>query len=110
MYRVPVETMEEWRKTTTPEKMKEQNQTLGKAMMDWTVAHEKSLVEKGQPLGKTKTVTKDGVKDSKNDLNYYCVVEAESHDAAAKMFTDNPHVTTIPTAYIDVMEIPHMGM
>jgi hypothetical protein len=37
------------------------------------------------------------------------MVEAESHDAAAKMVQDNPHLQ-IPGSFIDVMEIPHMGM
>ena len=109
LYRVPVETMQEWRKTTSPEQMKEQGEKLGKDMMDWTAKHAASLVDRGQPLGKTKRVTKNGIEDTQNDLNYYCIVEAESHEAAAKLFADNPHFV-IPTSYIDIMEIPHMGM
>jgi hypothetical protein len=38
-------------------------------------------------------------------LNWYSIVEAESHDAAAKLFSDNPHLQ-IPQAFIEVMEIP----
>ena len=34
---------------------------------------------------------------------------SKAHEAAAAMFKDNPHFT-IPTSYVDVMEIPHMGM
>ena len=109
IYRVPVETMQQWRKTTSPEEMKEQGAKLGADMMEWTKKNEKSLVDKGQPLGKNKRVTATGVEDVTNDLNYYCIVEAESHEAAAAMFKDNPHFT-ISTSYVDVMEIPHMGM
>lgn len=109
LYRIPVATMEEWRKTTSHEEMKRQGEGLGTSMITWAKKNERALVDRGQPLGKTKTVTKDGIKDSKNDLNYYCVVEAESHDAAAKIFVDNPHLQ-IPTSFIDVMEISHMGM
>ena len=109
IYRVPVATMEEWRKTTSPEEMKAQGEKLGKDMMAWTEKHAANLVDRGTPLGKTKTVSAAGIVDSKNDLNYCCVVQAESHEAAAQMFADSPHFT-IPTSTIDVMEIPHMGM
>jgi hypothetical protein len=109
VYRVPVETMQEWKKNTSPEEMKAQGEKLGADMMAWTKAHEKNLVDKGQPLGKTKRVTSQGVEDTTNDLNYCCIVEAESHEAAAELFKDNPHLQ-IPTSYVDVMEIPHMGL
>ena len=36
MYRVPVETMAEWKKDTSPEEMKAQGQKLGADMMAWT--------------------------------------------------------------------------
>ena len=109
LYRIPVETMNEWKKNTSPEVMQEQGKKLGEDMGAWMEKHKGSFVEKGLPLGKTKRVTKDGIVDAQNDLNYYCIIEAESHEEAAKMFSDNPHFI-IPTAYVDVMEIPHMGM
>jgi hypothetical protein len=109
IYRVPVATMEDWRKNTSPEEMKAQGEKLGKDMGAWMEKHKASIVEAGYPLGKTKTVTKDGAVDSRNDLNFCQIVEAESHEAATKIFQDNPHFV-IPTATIDVMEIPHMGM
>lgn len=109
IYRVPVETSEEWKKTTSPEEMKAQGEKLMAAMLAWTQKNEKSLVGQGTPLGKNKRVSKDGVQDVTNDLNYSCIVEAESHEAAAALFTDNPHFE-IPTSFIDIMEIPHMGM
>ena len=109
IYRVPVATMAEWQKSTPPEKMKEQSQKLMQDMLAWMEKHKGSFVGQGYPLGKTKTVTAEGIKDAKNDLNYACIIEADSHDAAAAMFTDNPHMQ-IPTSSIDVMEIPHMGL
>lgn len=110
VYRVPVETMEEWRKNTKPEEMKAQSEKMGAEMMEWMKAHDASFVDRGQPLGKTKRVTKSGVTDERNDLNYYQIVEASSHEEAVKIFADSPHVRMIPTAYIDVMEIPHRGL
>lgn len=109
IYRVPVETMEEWKKTTPPEEMKKQGEELGQKMMAWTAKNEKSLVGKGMPLGKNMRLTSAGAQAVTNDLNYMCVVEAESAEAAVKMFKDNPHFA-IPTSYVDIMEVPHMGM
>ena len=109
IYRVPVETMQEWKKTTPPEEMKKQGEELGKKMMVWMKKNEKAFVEKGLPLGKNIRLTKEGAKAEPNDLNYFCVVEADSADAVAEIFRDNPHFD-IPTSYVDIMEVPHMGL
>lgn len=109
IYRVPVETMKHWKETTSPEEMKAQGEKLGAAMMAWSAKHEKNLVDRGLPLGKNKRITAAGVEDVTNDLNYCCVVEAESHEAAVAIFKDNPHFDA-PDAFIDVMEVPHMGL
>lgn len=101
--------MDEWRANTSPEEMKKQSEELGAKMMAWTEKHKASLVGQGYPLGKTKTVTKDGARDGRNDLNYAQIVEAESLDDAAAIFADSPHMD-IPNSFIDVMEIPHPGM
>ena len=109
IYRVPVETMAEWKKNTSPEEMKKQGEELGKKMMAWTEKNAKSFIDKGLPLGKNTRLTKDGAKAEANDLYYMCVVEAESADAVAQMFKDNPHFD-IPTSFVDIMEVPQMGM
>ena len=57
--------------------------------------------------GKTKRVTADGVSDTKNDVMLYAFVEAESHEAAAKMFERHPHLQ-IPQSSIEVMEVRPM--
>lgn len=109
MYRVPVETMQEWKKTTSPEEMKAQGEKLGAEMTAWIKKNEKSIVDRGLPLGKNKRLSAEGAKDVTNDLNYYCVVEAESVEDVVEMFKDNPH-TQIPSAFLDIMEVPHMGL
>ena len=109
MYRVPVETMQEWKKTTSPEEMMKQGKELGEKMMAWTKKNEKAFVDTGMPLGKNVRMTKDGARQETNDLNYMCVVEAESSDDVVSMFKDNPHFD-IPTSFIDIMEVPKMGM
>jgi hypothetical protein len=110
IYRVPVETMDSWLKNTPPEEIKAQSEILMKDMSAWMNKHKGVFVGTGMPLGKTKTVTAQGVADTRNDLNYACVIEAESHEAATAIFADNPHITMIPNSSIDVMDIPHMGM
>src|SRR5258708_943059 len=103
LFCVPAATMADWMKTTSPEERKKQSDQM---MQDWGKWMEKmgsKLVDKGMPLGKTKRVTKGNVADVKNDLNYYVVLEAESHDAAAAMVNDNPHLQ-IPNAYIEIVE------
>lgn len=109
LYRVPVETMADWQKNTSKEEMMTQGKKLMEDMNAWIKKHAKNFLDRGQPLGKTKRVTKEGASDVRNDLNYYQIVEAESHEAAAKLFADCPHLG-IPTSFLDVMEIPHMGL
>lgn len=110
LYRVPVEVMEKWKKETSPEEMQKQGKELGEKMTAWTKKHEKALIDKGQPLGKNTRMTSVGARPMTNDLNYYCVVEAENIGAVVEMFKDNPHISTIPDAFLDIMEVPHMGM
>jgi len=73
----------------------------------WMKAHKAELVDMGGPVSKTKQVMADGVTDIKNDIGGYSIVQADSHDAAAKVFSDNPHFK-IPRASIEVMEIMAM--
>ena len=82
------------------------------AWMQWVQKHEKSIVEGGGPLGRTKRVTKDGIADVRNNLAAYTIVEAESQEAAAKMFVGHPHFTIFPGDGVEIMEclpIPQRG-
>jgi hypothetical protein len=99
--------MADWMKNTSPEERKSQSDKMMTDWMAWT-KNITGVVDGGKPLGKTKRVTKEGVADVKNDLNYYMIVNAESHDAATAMLKDCPHYM-IPNAYVEVMEVPHMS-
>lgn len=47
----------------------------------------------------------------KNNLAAYLVVQAESHEAAAKLFEDHPHFTIFPGEAVEIMEcLPIPGM
>jgi hypothetical protein len=75
------------------------------AWTKWMQDTKASITEMGSPLGKTKLVNKNGVSDTKNELGAWMVVEAESQEAAAKLFLDHPHFTIFPGDRVEVMEI-----
>lgn len=106
IYMAPAAALAEMQKNTTPEQMK----TMTAGWNAWLEKHKANMVEVGAPLGKTMRVTKDGVEAAKNDVNGYSVVQAESHEEAAKLFMDNPQVMGMPGAYVDVMEWIDMKM
>ena len=92
------------RKFADEEKRKAHERQGMEAWQKWVKAHEKSIVEGGTPLGKTKRVTAKGIADFRNNLAAYTIVQAESHEAAAKMFIDHPHFTIFPGDGVEIME------
>ena len=75
-----------------------------KAWMDWGTAHSAVILDQGNPLGKTKRAAPDGVSDIKNVMTGYVIIQAESHEAAAKLFEDHPHFTIFPGDSVEIME------
>lgn len=75
------------------------------AWMAWVEEHKAATIDQGGPLGKTKRTNSDGVSDIKNAMAGYTVVQAESHEAAAKMFEGHPHFTIFPGDSVEIMEI-----
>lgn len=98
---------QEMMKNATPEQHKKGMD----GWMKWMDVHKKSLVDSGAPLGKTKRVDAKGASDTTNDVCGYSIVQAESADAATKMFgQDQPHVQ-MPGAWVEIIEImPIPGM
>ena len=93
----------EW--TTMDEAQRKKLEASGiKAWGDWMTTHKAAIVEQGGPLGKTKRMAKQGVSDTKNNLTGYVVVQAESHESAAKMFANHPHFTIFPGDSVEIME------
>jgi hypothetical protein len=75
-----------------------------KAWGEWMMTHQAAIVEQGGPLGKTKRTAAKGIADTKNSMTGYVVVQAESHEAAAKMFEHHPHFTIFPGDSVEIME------
>lgn len=75
------------------------------AWTKWMSDHAKSVVDHGGPLGKTMKTSKSGVSKTSNLIAGYIIVQAESQEAAAKMFEGHPHFTIFPGEGVEVMEV-----
>jgi hypothetical protein len=75
-----------------------------KAWGEWATAHAAAIVDQGSPLGKTKRTSAEGVSDIRNSMAAYVIVQAESHEAAAKLFENHPHFTIFPGDSVEIME------
>src|SRR5438105_5697851 len=100
LYRMDMGEMRKMMASTSAEDRK-------KSMGEWEVWMKKnttSFIDSGAPVGKTKQTTKGGVADIKNDIGGYSIVQAESHEAAAALFTNSPHLTIdlLPLKAVDI--------
>jgi hypothetical protein len=106
---IPADSMKDWMASVDEATRKEQSDKVMKDWAAWVETHKDAIVENGFPLGKTKRVTKDSITDVKNDMNWYMVVQAESHDAAATLVQSNPHLQMIPSSYVELMDANRAG-
>lgn len=95
--------MDDWKALDA--KAREEREKAGiAAWNDWGTVNHKAIVEQGAPLGKTKRISSDGIADIRNNMAAYAIVRAESHEAAAKLFENHPHLTIFPGDGVEVME------
>jgi hypothetical protein len=93
------------------DKRKKRERSGMDAWLRWDKEHEASIVDHGGPLGKTKRADATGVSDTKNMMSGYVIIEAESHEAAARLFESHPHFKFFPGESVEIMEclpIPKM--
>ena len=95
-----------------PEAERKQKEGEGMAAWGkWMQDHAHAVLDAGGPLGKTKKADKSGVSDTRNAMSGYVVVQAGSHEEAAKMFENHPHFTIFPGESVEIVEIlPMPGM
>ena len=77
----------------------------------WMARNAAAIKDGGGPLGKTKRVSRSGMSDARNSLTGYVIVEADSHDAAARLFENHPHFAIFPGEAVEIvecLEIPGM--
>lgn len=86
------------------DKARQEREVAGmKAWGDWMTKHKGAIAVEGGPLGKTKRVDGDGIKDITNAIAGFIIVEAETHEAAAAMFKDHPHFAIFPGDAVEIM-------
>ena len=92
---------------SAPDQMRNVTAEQAKAGMDawmaWAKQHERALVELGAPLGKGKRITTGGASDAATEIAGYSIVQADSLDAAGKLFAAHPHFH-LPGASIEIRE------
>jgi hypothetical protein len=106
LFQVPPDVIDRW-KATDAETRKPAEDKMRADWDAWMQRHA-SVVSGTEAGGRTKRVTADGVADVRNAIMLHCFVEASSHDEAARIFADHPHLT-IPQSSIEIMESRTMG-
>ncbi len=106
LYLAPTTVLDEWAKTD-PEIKKTAEEKMRAEWGKWMGSHSKMFIST-DAAGKTKRVSSTGVTDTRNEIMLYSIVEAASHEAAAKSFENHPHFQ-IPQSSIEIMEIRPMG-
>jgi hypothetical protein len=105
-YLAPASVIDAW-SATDPDVRRPAEEKMRNEWGQWLAAHSKMIVSTDAG-GKTKRVTASGVADTRNDVMLYSIIEAESHEAAARIFEHHPHLQ-IPQSSIEIMEIRPMG-
>ena len=100
LYKTPTSVLDKWMETPAEER-KEMEDKMSVEWNAWAKEHANQLKETAG-AGKPKIVTKEGITDSRNDIMMYSMVEADSLDAAAKLFENHSHLQ-IPEASIEIM-------
>jgi len=94
--------------SASPIRNSEADAEAGRAFMAawgaWAEAHAGAIVDNGAPLGRTLRIDAGGVAGARNAVVAYAIVEAASHEAAARIFEAHPHVRLLPDTWIEVME------
>ena len=84
-------------------KAKEQEGFIG--WKSWVEKHQDAVAFMGGPLGKTKSITADGIEDISNAMSAFMVVRADSPEEAAEMFENHPHFAIFPGESVEVMPV-----
>jgi hypothetical protein len=93
----------EWDKLPKEEQQKRVQQGM-EAWGKWMQDNSASIVYSGGPLGKTLAVDREGIKPVKNKDCGYVIIQASTHEDAAKMFLNHPHFSIFPGENVELME------
>ncbi len=96
--------MSRWDKLSESERAEKQIAGMA-AWKKWVLDNEKSIVELGGPLSRTKLVSSAGISDIRNHLGAFTIVRADTQDAAAHLFLNHPHFSIFAGEGVEVMEV-----
>lgn len=102
VYTMPPENLAHFR--SLPKAEQEAIDTVGlKQWKEWEEKNAAAFLDRGGMVGKTLRVTQDGIAKAVNPFCGYIVVEAESIEAAARLFEQHPHFSIFPGDGVDIM-------
>lgn len=107
----PMKGNEEWNNLSEDEskvRIQQGMEAWGKWMQDYA----SNIIDPGGPLGKTLQVNNDGISSIVNRDCGYVIIEAATHEEAAKKFLKHPHFSIFPGENVEIMEclpIPGQG-
>lgn len=70
----------------------------------WMQKNSSSIITPGGPLGKTLQVNREGISQTVNKDCGYVIIQAETHEEAAKKFLNHPHFAIFPGENVEIME------
>jgi hypothetical protein len=106
LYKAPIASFEQMMKATP-----EQQKAGMDAWMAWSKKAGSAVVDLGSPLGKTMKVTSSSASPTTNDLGGFSILQGESKEAVAATLKGHPHLSMMPEATIEVVELmPMPGM
>lgn len=91
-------------KSLDEEKRKARQASGVNAWMEWGTVNSEAIIDQGSPLGKTKRASAQGISNIRNSMTGYVIIQAESHEAAAKLFENHPHFAILPGDSVEIME------
>jgi hypothetical protein len=97
------ENMKKWEALDEATRKKREHEGMI-AWGSWVEKNKANIVGIGAPLGKTIEVNASGLHNIRNQMAAYTLVQAETHEAAAKIFLSHPHFTIFPGDSVEIME------
>jgi hypothetical protein len=93
-------------KQLDPETQQARMQNGMLARQEWAAKYKNQIIFEGASLSDTtKVVNSQGVHDIPSQMGAFVVVQANSHDEAAKMFVDHPHFNMFPGDGVEILEL-----
>jgi hypothetical protein len=93
----------EWNKLSENERKQRMQQGMD-AWGAWMQKNSSRIDNPGGPLGKTLQVNRGGVSPKVNNDFGFVIIEAATHEEAAKLFLNHPHFSIFPGENVEIME------